>query len=337
MQFQWAFLLPLLILVPLLLAAYVWVQRRRRRFALRYASLALVKPALRGSMGMRRHLPPALFLAASTLMLVAIARPVAFVRAPSQEGTIILAMDTSGSMRADDVPPSRFEAMRSAARTFIDRRDSGTQIGIVAFAGNTALVQPPTNDKDLLNRAIDRMTMQRGTAIGDAIIASLDTIAGMEDDTPGGAPTPDLSAPPTPVPEGTFIPAIIVLLSDGQSNRGELPLDAAQIAAARGVRVYTVGLGTTRGTVLRNQFNRGGGFRTELDEETLRGIADATHAEYFFAASAGDLERIYDNLSLQLTLKLERIELTASVTAGAALLLLFAVGLSLWWWSALSA
>lgn len=335
MQFQWAFLLPLLVLVPLLLGAYLWSQRRRRRFALRYASVALVKPALRGNMGLRRHIPPGLFLAAAALLLVAVARPIAVVRAPSQEGTIILAMDTSGSMRADDVKPSRFEAMRSAARTFIARRDLGTQIGIVAFAGNTAVVQSPTNDKNLLNDAIDRMTMQRGTAVGDAIISSLDVIAGAQEDAPPGAPTPDPSVTPTAVPEGSFIPAIIVLLTDGQSNRGELPRNAAKLAAARGVRVYTVGLGTTAGTTLRNQFGFGG-FRTELDEETLKAIADTTHAEYFNASSAADLERIYDNLGLQLTLKLQRIELTAWVTAAGAALLMLAVGLSIWW-SALTA
>lgn len=338
MQFEWVALLSLLVIVPLLVILYIVLQRRRRRFALRYASLALVKPALSRSTIIKRYIPPALFFIGLTLMLVAVARPFAMVTAPSQEGIIILAMDTSGSMRADDAKPSRFEAMRAAARTFIEKRSASTEIGIVAFAGYAALVQPPTNDHNLLSAAIDRMTMQRGTAIGDGITESLKAI--FEDDDAPAQTTMPLEEP-KPVPPGTYAPAIVILLSDGQSNRGVLPLEAAQVAADRGVRVYTVGLGTLTGVTLNNSFGNSfgggrGGFRTELDEQTLRGVADMTHAEYFHAENETDLDRIYSNLGTELTLKLEKMELTALFTAGAGLLLVLAFGLSIAWWSSLS-
>ncbi len=336
MQFMWSPVLWALVLVPLLLGIYVWLQTRRRKFAARYSSLALVRPALDQRHRWRRHIPPALFLGALALMLVGLARPVAVVRAPRQEGIVILAMDSSGSMRADDVHPNRFEAAMAAADKFIDTRPPGAAVGIVAFAGSAVTVQMPTDDKEDLHAALRRLRLQRSTAIGSGILESLDTIA--------LAGQPELpatnSASPLPIPTlppvlpGTYIPAIIILLTDGQNRSGPDPLDAAKVAAERGVRVYTIGMGTTEGVTLRGSFgggSGGGGFRAELDEETLRAVAAETGGEYFYAKDATDLERIYGNLGLNIVLKADKYELTAWFTLAAAALLLGAIGLSIVW------
>lgn len=339
MQFLWYPLLVLFALVPLLLAVYVRQQRRRRRYALRYASVSLIKPALDRRARYRRHLPPALFLTALGTLIIALARPTTVVRAPSEEGTVILALDASGSMRADDIKPNRFQAALAAARTFVQHRPSSTQIGIVAFGGSAVIVQTPTNDKDALIAAINRLNLQRGTAVGSAIIASLNAIAAGDDDQVGVTPNPaDLFTEEPklpPVAPGTFIPAVVILLTDGRSNRGIDPLDAARLAAERGVRVYTVGIGTKTGARVPPSFGGGGtfgvGFFADLDEESLRAIADLTQAEYFYAADAQQLDNIYSTLGKELTLKVEKLELTAWFTALAAMLMLAAFGLTLLW------
>ncbi len=345
MQFLWTPLLWTIVLVPLLVALYVWLQTRRRKYALRYASLALVKPALAPRARWRRYIPPALFFLALTFMLIALARPIALVRTPKQEGVIILALDSSLSMRADDLKPNRFEAARTAAETFIDKRANGAEIGIVSFAGNAAIVQMPTTNQKELTSAINTLFLQRGTAIGSGILSSLEAIALSDDAAPRPPVTPsdadslneEIPTPLLPVvPPGTFIPAIVVLLTDGQNRNGPDPLEVAQLAAERGVRVYTVGVGTTTGATIGGGFGGGatfgnGGFRAELDEETLRAIADETGGEYFYAASETELEKIYSNLGLNLVLKLEKMELTAYVTALAALLLFGAFVLSMVW------
>lgn len=332
MEFLWSPLLVLLLLVPLLLGLYILAQARRRRYSLRYASLALIRPAVDKRINYRRHIPPALFLIALTFMLIGLARPTAVIRAPSQEGTIILAMDSSGSMRANDLLPTRLEAAKQAARTFIEQHDASTEIGLVAFAGDTALVQPPTQDRDALYAAIDRLTYQRGTAVGSGIMASLDAIANPYDDTGNSSTSSSVPTPtPTPVPPGTFIPAAIVLLTDGRSNRGPDPIEAAQVAAERGVRVYTVGIGTKAGGLVQSQF--GGGFRADLDEDSLKAIADITHAQYFYAANENDLQKIYSDLGTDLVIKFEQFELTAWFTGVGAVILLIALGLAILWLS----
>lgn len=359
MQFLWSPLLWSVALVPLLVALYVWLQTRRRKYAVRYASLALVKPAMDARTRWRRYIPPALFFVALASMLVALARPVALVRTPKQEGIVMLALDASLSMRAEDLKPNRFEAARTAARSFIDKRVSGIDVGIVAFGGSAAIVQMPTANAKDLKSAINILFLQRGTAIGSGILSSLDAIAlaGDPDASPSNA-GPGVPANPqgssnnapaspeavptlAPMPPGTYIPAIIVLLTDGQNRNGPDPIEAAQKAAESGVRIYTVGIGTAEGGFIGGGFGGGGfggggfgnGRRQELDEETLRAIADATGGEYYYAATATELEKIYSNLSFNLVLKLEKVELTAYVTAVAALLLFAAVGLSLWWGS----
>lgn len=337
MQFLWSPVLWLLALLPLLIVAYVWLQTRRNKYALRYASLSLVKPALDTRAKWRRYLPPALFFLALAVMLVGLARPVALVRTPKQAGVIILALDSSLSMRAEDMQPNRFEAARTAARSFIEKRGEGAEIGIVAFAGNAAIVQMPTTNQRELYAAINTLFLQRGTAIGEGILASLDAIALSDQDLGASiSSTPAPQAAPTlaPVPPGTYIPAIVILLTDGQNRNGIDPLKAAQMASERGVRVYTVGIGSREGGVIPGGFGGFGGgrsFRQELDEDTLRAIADETDGEYLYAANAAELEKVYNNLGLDIVLRLEKTELTAWFTAAAALLLFSAVALSLVW------
>ena len=328
----------LLLLVPVLIMVYLLIQRRRQKYALRYSSLSLIRESLGRGPGFRRHIPPMLFLIGLTVMMVALARPVATVTLPSQQGTVILTFDVSGSMRADDIKPSRLEAAKAAARAFVEKQPSNVRIGISSFSDFAAVVQAPTKDRETVLAAINRLTPQRRTAIGSGILTSLDAIFeenGTKPAPPPGdflrpsAPTPTLA----PVPPGTYTSAVIVLLSDGQSNTGPPPLDIAQQALNRGVRVYTVGLGSPEGTVLRT-----GGFsiRVRLDEETLKRIAQETGAQYFKAESETDLSNIYGNLSTQLVFKAEQTELTALFTAFSAVLLLVAGILSMLWFHRLA-
>ncbi|MDO8690986.1 MAG: VWA domain-containing protein [Dehalococcoidia bacterium] len=337
MSFLWIEMLWALAVVPSLLAAYLLVQRRRRKYAVRYASLSLVKEALGRGPGIRRHVPPALFLIAMATMVFALARPVASVTLPSQQGTVILTVDVSGSMRAEDLKPSRLEAAKAAARAFVEKQLRNIRIGVVSFSSVAAVVQAPTTDREALLAAINRLATQRSTAIGSGILTSLDAIF----EQPGAAPTPlprdslSLSQPapaPTPLPRGTYAPGVVVLLSDGQSNTGPNPLQAAKQASDRGVRVFTVGVGSPEGIVLGFE---GRSVRVRLDEATLKGIADETDADYFKADSETDLRQIYENLGTTVVFKAEQTELTAGFTGVAAFLLLVAGSLSLLWFNRL--
>ncbi|MCX6030298.1 MAG: VWA domain-containing protein [Chloroflexi bacterium] len=333
MQFQWPAMLWLLLLVPALVVAYILAQRRRQRYALRYASLSLVKEALGRGPGWRRHAPPALFLLSLIVMLLALARPASLVTLPSQEGTVILTMDASGSMRADDLKPSRLDAAKSAALAFIEKQPQGVKIGVVSFSDSAFLVQAPTSEKEEVVAAVNRLTTQRGTAIGSALLTSLEAI--FEDaEIEGGAPISSTvpTPTPTPLPKGVYEPAIIVLLSDGESNRGPRPLDVVEQVAARGIRVYTIGVGSVAGVVLRNQ---GRSMRVRLDEATLKAVATATDGEYFNASTEKDLHSIYENLSTHLVFKKQQTEITALFTGAAVVLLLIAGTLSLLWFNRL--
>jgi len=332
-QFLWPIMLWCLILVPILIVMYILAQRRRQRYALRYASLSLVKEALGRGPGWRRHVPAALFIASLAVMLFALARPASVVTLPSNEGTVILTMDVSGSMRADDLKPNRLEAAKTAARAFVNKQPQGVKIGVVSFSDNAFVVQAPTNDKEAVLRAINRLTTQRGTAIGSALLTSLDAIF-EEANSEGGTynsstqPTPT----PTPLPKGQYEPAIVVLLTDGESNRGPRPLDVVDRLAARGVRIYTVGVGSVEGTVLSTG---GRSMRVRLDENTLKLVAEATDGTYYNASTEKDLEAIYENLSTHLVFRKQQTEVTAFFTGAAAALSLSAGILSLLWFNRL--
>jgi Ca-activated chloride channel family protein len=321
-------------LVPLIIAAYVWMLRRRRRFTVRFSSLTLVRAALPRYSRLRRHLPFALFLLALTSLMLALARPVAIVSVPTDQTTIILTMDVSRSMRAADIPPSRLEAAKAAAQSFIQGQKSSTQIGIVAFAGFSEMVQPPTTDQEALLTAIDSLTTGRGTAIGSGILKALDVIAEID---PNVAPSTSATGPQiVPVPKGAYVPDIIVVLTDGVSTTGPEPLVAAQQAVDRGVRVYTIGFGTESGASNVDRGGGGGGgfgggFRRGIDEETLKQIASMTGGDYYSAESANELQSVLQNLPTYLITKHEILELTVVLTALGALLAIIAIGLSLRW------
>ncbi len=345
MTFLWPDMLWLLLAIPALVAGYVLLLRRKKKAALRYANLSLVKEAMGAGRQFRRHIPPLLFLLALATTIVGIARPAALVMLPMQQQTIVLAMDVSGSMRARDVEPNRLVAAQEAAKAFVADLPHGVRVGVVSFAGTAALVQPPTQNREDIVAAIDRFQLQRGTAIGSGIIVSLATIfpdAGIDVsaaiyDRPARRPSPlDAGAATekkkefTPVAPGSYTSAAIVLLTDGQRTTGPDSLEAAKMAADRGVRVFTVGVGTAAGEVIGFE---GWSFRARLDEDTLKAIADRTRGEYFHAGTATDLQKIYQSLSARLVFERQRTEITALFTAAAACLMLAAAGLSLLWFN----
>lgn len=342
MEFLWPGGLSLLAVVAALAAVYVAMQRRRRRYALRYASLALVRQAVGPGPGIRRHVPPALFLVGLVALVTALARPAAIVKVPGLEGTIILAIDTSGSMLANDVKPDRIGAAKEAAKAFVQRqRDAKNRvrIGVVSFSDNAELVMAPTLDRDGLMDAIGRLKTKRATAIGQAIKVSLQAIFDdLEerpldpDDERNTAPGQSAQRTPRPLAKGEFASAAIVLLTDGENNQSPPPLTVLDDAVKRGIRVYTVGIGTPEGAVVTNE---GRSARSQLDEATLIKIAEGTQAKYFNAQTETDLSHIYENLATELVLRDERSEVTVLFASAAGALFLLAACFSLLWFNRL--
>jgi len=344
MTFLWPDMLWLLMAVPALVAVYIFLLRRKKKAALRYASLSMLKEAMGAGQRFRRHVPPLLLLLALATMTVAVARPAAIVTLPTQQQTIILAMDASGSMRAKDVEPNRLVAAQEAAKAFVADLPRDVRVGVVSFAGTAAVVQPPTRSREDVLAAIDRFQLQRGTAIGSGIIVSLATIfpdAGIdlseaiyERNARRALPLDPGRKPEkkefTPVPPGSYASAAIILLTDGQRNTGPDSLEAAKMAADRGVRVFTVGVGTTNGEVIGFE---GWSFRARLDEETLKSIAGLTRGEYFYAGTALDLKKVYQGLNARLVFEKKQTEITALFSAAAAGLTLLAGLLSLLWFN----
>ena len=340
-QFLW-----LLLLLPLLVLVYIWLLRRKKKIALRYASLSIVREAMGKGQSFKRHIPPLLFLMSLAAMLVASSRPFAVISLPSQRETIMLAMDVSGSMRATDVLPNRLVASQNAAKAFLTELPRNVRVGIVAFAGTAAVVQPPTLSREDLVTAIDKFQLQRGTAIGNGIVVSLSELfpdAGIDlasmqygRERPRGAsldqPKDDKAAKKdfVPVAPGSYTSAAIILLTDGQRTTGVDSLEAAKAAADRGVRVYTVGVGTVDGETIGFE---GWSMRVKLDEETLKGIARATQAEYFYAGTAADLKKVYETLSSRLAVEKKETEISGLVALLAAALALLSAGLSLAWFN----
>ncbi|KAF1022755.1 MAG: hypothetical protein GAK30_00912 [Paracidovorax wautersii] len=345
--FLWPQLLWLLLAVPLLVAAYVWLLRRRKKAALNYASLALIRQAMGPGQSWRRHLPPALFLLALAAMLVAAARPHAVVSLPSDQQTIILAVDVSGSMRATDVKPTRLEAAQQAVKSFLLDLPRHVKVGLVAFAGSAHIAQLPTLNREDLNTAIDRFQLQRGTATGNGIMMAMATLfpeAGIDIEMLGderasrfadrvtgrNAPANDGAKAPQPVPPGSYTSAAVIMLTDGQRTTGVDPLEAAKFAADRGVRVYTVGVGTTEGETIGFE---GWSMRARLDEDTLKTVALTTKAEYFYAGTATDLSRVYQSLSSRFAVETKETEISGLVALAAALLAMLSAALSLAWFN----
>jgi Ca-activated chloride channel family protein len=246
-------------------------------------------------------------------------------------------------MRAADVLPNRLVAAQEAAKSFIKELPRTVKVGIVAFAGSAQVAQLPTTNREDLVTAIDSFQLQRATATGNAIVVSLATLfpdagidisdfgpqpreRGVPIDRAGKAPPKEF----TPVPPGSYTSAAIIMLTDGQRTTGVDPLDAAKVAAERGVRVYTVGIGTVDGETIGFE---GWSMRVRLDEETLKAIANKTQAEYFYAGTANDLKKVYNTLSSRLTVEKKETEISALFAMGAAALALLSAGLSLLWFN----
>ncbi|MBS0294543.1 MAG: VWA domain-containing protein [Proteobacteria bacterium] len=343
MVFLWPNLLWLLLALPFLVLLYLWLLHRRKPAALPYPGLALVRQAMGSGHAWRRHVPPLLFLLGLAALLLAAARPLAVLKLPSQQQTIILAMDVSGSMRATDVQPDRLTAAQNAAKAFIKDLPRHVRVGVVAFAGTAQLAQLPTQSHEDLTKAIDSFQLQRGTATGNGLMVALATLfpdAGIDIAALGGRqamrvqPIDEISRPDparpafTPVAPGSYRSAAIIMLTDGQRTTGVDPMEAAQWAADRGVRVYTVGVGTVAGEVIGFE---GWSMRVRLDEDTLKAVALRTNAEYFHAATAQDLHKVYETLSSRITVEQKETEVSALLALLGAALVLLAGSLSVWW------
>ena len=349
MGLLWPGFLILLGLVPLIAAIYIWILRRRQRFAIRYSSLSLLRAALPRQSRWRRHLPFALFLLALASLVVALSRPVSVVSVPTDQTTIILAIDVSRSMCSTDIKPNRLKAAEDAALAFIQRQRSSTRIGVVAFAGFAELIQPPITDEEVLQSAVESLITGRRTAIGSGILKALEAIAEVDPNIAPVVTDPNAEFQPTPVPPGAYAPAIIILLTDGASNEGPEPLVAAQQAVDRGIRVYTIGFGTPDGSIPfcdQDLFGEpfgggfgggfgsgfgGGRFRRGIDEVTLQAVADLTGGSYYAASSVGELNDVFRNLPTYLITRHETTEISVIFAGLAALLLAIAIGLSILW------
>jgi Ca-activated chloride channel family protein len=325
MSFLWPSALLLLALVPVAALGYVVLERRRRARLAGLGSLGTVvggdgRAAPGGWRGMRRWLPAGLVLAGLGALVVALARPQAVVGVPRQEGIVVLAFDVSGSMAADDMEPTRMEAAKAAASSFVERQPEGVVVGVVAFSDSGLSVQVPTRDRDAILAAIARLDPSRGTSLSQGVGAAVDAIIDAEQGVRGYYS--DRSPPPDPVPmavgPGSHDWSAVVLLTDGEATADRDPLAGANAAAAQGIRIHTVGVGSAAGAVIDVE-----GFRvhTQLDEPMLRAIADRTGGTYHHASDAGELQAIYDTLDTRLVTDEETTEVTSLVAAlGLALL-----------------
>lgn len=352
MSLTWPLALTALLAFPALLGLRAWLTRRRRRDAVRVSSLTLIRAALPGPSSWRRRIPLWLLGAALLVLGVGAARPQASVLVPSEVSAIVLAMDMSGSMCSNDIAPNRLTVAQDAARAFIESQPDGAKIGLVGFAGHATVLVAPTDDKQALIDAIYAIRTARGTAIGLGILSSLDAIAEIN---PAIAPTGvDLPVPPDPSAIA-FQPDTIVVLTDGANTQGVHPIVAAEQAAARGVRVYTIGFGTTQPAAFvctADQIGSfpwggrgfdsgafgggfGGGFGgrrfQQLDEESLTAVAELTGGEYFQAGDAQELNTVLRDLPSNIVLQRRDAELTIWFALAGAVLATAAVGLSLWW------
>ncbi len=314
------------VLLPLLVALYVWLLRRRQQYTVRFSSLLLVRAA-RPRSAWRRHLPFALFLLAVAALVGALARPVRVIEEPIGQATILLALDISSSMCSTDIQPNRLAAAQSAALGYVGSQGSGARIGLVAFAGFAQLIQRPTTHHADVELALRSLITSRGTAVGDGIAAAVEAIAALD------------PAVPEPLPEGVFPPEIIVLLTDGVTTVGQPPLEAAQAAAEHGIRIYTIGYGTPNGVEaaacggapLAAGEEASATGATSLDEATLRQVAELTGGAYYTAASAGELQSVFRNLPSAFITETRELEITVILAAVGALLTALAMLASALW------
>lgn len=361
MTFEWPLALSLVLFAPLVWGLYVLAMRRRRKQAVTYSSVALLRSVLPPRSRWRRHVPIAALLGSLGVLGIAAARPQMVREIPTARTSIILALDVSRSMCATDVDPNRIAAAQKAARDFVEDLPSGTRLGLVVFSGFAQIAVPPTDDYDALVGSIDALTTGRGTAIGAAILKSLDAIAEINPDVRpvGDAAANGLSGSPPPPPRaapgaGGFVSDIVVLLTDGANTRGIPPLDAVPFAVERRVRIYTIGFGTSQPTALACTAEQlggdirgfggpgftGGGFggggaggRSPLraDNATLQQVAEGTGGMFYSAEDSPQLRRVFADLPKDVTVQKEPREVTAPFVALGALLAAIAIGASIRW------
>ena len=326
MSFEAPALLATLLLVPLAAAGYWFLQRRPPKYAVRYTNLAVLAGVAGRRRTWRRHVPDALLLAALAALCVAFARPTVNVKAPNERASVVLVVDTSGSMRATDVKPTRLAAAKSAMQSFLERAPNSLRVGIVSFSDEAQVIVPPTVDRKQLEQGIDVLGPGFGTALGDGIARAVElarAVAGKTGD--GGAAT----GAPLKDAKGRAL-ASILLLSDGAQTRGLLsPGQGAARAQQAGIPVYTIALGTDGGTILAGPPGQEQVIPVPPDRETLGAIAEYTGAESFDAESASTLEKVYSGLGSRVGREDRPREVTAAFVAAGALLLAGAAGLSL--------
>lgn len=345
MTLQWPWALASLLLIPLLAGIAWWARRRRRRAAVLVTSLAVVRAAVPGRSRWIRRIPVALLVLGLATLGFGAARPQATVPVASNSTTIMLAIDVSASMCSTDVSPNRITVAQQQAISFVKAQSDGPRIGLVTFAGVAGLQVPPTTDTQKLIDAIQSLSTARGTAIGSAILTALDGIAAVD---PSVAPTgTDLGE----TKAAGYAPDVIVLLTDGANTQGVAPRTAAAQAAARGVRVYTIGFGTTTPTRMSCTGSQvegwyggppgggygGGGFGRDgsnplvIDESALQDVADSTGGTYYRAQDAQALQQALDDLPSHVTVATKNVDLAAWFAGAGGLLLALAIGLSAWW------
>lgn len=328
MTFIWPPMLLLLVFIPIFVLLYLRMQMQRRKLVATYGRFTTTQTNRR-SPGARRHVPPVLFLAALIILVVSLARPQAVVALPRVEGTVILAFDISASMAAEDLLPTRIDAAKAAAEEFVLSQPRTVQIGVVAFSDSGLAVLQPSYEQDEILAAIRRLAPARGTSLGNGMYAALTTILVDADQTNYYSDrTPEPTAEPTPMPPGVFTSGVIVLLSDGDNTEDPDPVEAAQMAAERGIRIFTIGIGSPAGTVLNIE-----GFNvfTQLNEPMLQQISQLTGGSYYNADSEEDLLDIYTDLTAQFVIKPEEMEITPLFAGVSLLLMLIGGTLSLLW------
>jgi len=323
MTFANPVLLAGLLLVPLVVLALALARRRRARYAVRYPALDVLAGVVARTNRWRRHLPAALFLLALTVLLLGTARPMARVPVPRDQATVLLVVDVSGSMDADDVDPTRLDAARAAAGRFLDRLPDRFQVGLVTFSSDAQTLVQPTTDRQAVRLALETLQANGGTAMGDGLARALDSIEALR--RAGGGEQPGAAPPPGAARDGP--PAVTLLLSDGANSAGGDPLDQAERARDLGVPVYTIALGTRDG-VLRTPDPFGGVNTRPVppDERTLARVAETSGGRAFLAPTSRNLAAVYDSLGSRIGYRIERQEVTVAF-AVAALVLLGAAGL----------
>jgi Ca-activated chloride channel homolog len=336
--FQWPLMLWLLLLIPLIVWMYFRMRRNRGQLAVRFPGLSSNLAPSRGSKW-RAAVPPILFLLGLISLIAAVARPQALLALPQRQLDLMLAIDTSSSMRAADLAPNRLAVAQNIAKQFIEGLPPYVRMGLVSVAATASLAQSPTKDREALRQAVDRLDAQRGTALGSGIVIALSTLRpdadiDVEKLTTGRSSRQwfkDPSKPEDrklePVPAGSNQNMAVILMSDGKSTIGPDPKEAAKLAADLGIRVYAIGVGTTQGATLKVD---GMNMRVRLEEEALQDTAKTTMAEYFEASRPEDLRKIFNTLNARLILeKPKQTEVTSFFVALGSLLIVLSAMISL--------